>query len=244
MAATLIGRIVIVDPYGVEHEGKVYFCSTAGKKKAYSTNPPPVNNTSDTKYEYGRAAKLYKIAQQLHTGKIAPVSYFGNEEDDDDEFVSATYDAFVASHLESGAHAGPSTTTGSRPGSRGSVTGQPSGAFGYSAQQQHHHQQQQHFAHAGPSQQAPAPAAQTAATLPYRPQCLGREDKNEALQVLFDPEAEHYFVQGVSDTKPNKPYQIFWSDKRSKFYILKTVTDSKGKKKQEPVYLKDRSNYQ
>ncbi len=83
---------VIVDPYGFEHEGKLYFCFA--EKGVYLTNPPLVD-TSNPKYDSKKAGKLYKIAQQLQAGKLAPASYFGNE--DDDEFASAAYDAFVAS---------------------------------------------------------------------------------------------------------------------------------------------------
>jgi hypothetical protein len=86
--------------------------------------------------------------------------------------------------------------------------------------------------------------AQSAATLPYRPHYLARPGTKEAREVLFDPFTEHYVVKGVSDSKPDKAYQIFWSDKKKKFYFVKNVTDSKGKKKTEPVYLDDRTNYQ
>ena len=309
---------VIVDPYGREHEGKKYFCFT--EKGVYLALPPSVHPTDPKP----KAQKLYAIAKQLYNGTIAPASYYENE---DDDFAGSAYDAFVATyHANSGAHAGPSTT--SRPGSRGSATGQPAVGYGYGAQQpatgsrpssrgnagpagpatqayhsqqqyyqqphpqqphpqqqgyqqqqqqqqgykphpqqphpqqqgyqqqqqqqyyQQHPQQQQHhqptadfhpptFAHAGPSQPVPAPAAQTAANLPYRPELLTREGKKDHLRVLFDPDTEHYIVKGVSDTKPNKAYQIFWSDKRQRFYVLKTVTESNGKKKTEPVYLKD-----
>lgn len=63
------------------------------------------------------------------------------------------------------------------------------------------------------------------------------------LQVVFDQNAGHHIVQGVSDSKPDKSYQVFWSAKKSKFYILKTGTDIKGKKTQEPVFLRDRTQY-
>jgi hypothetical protein len=283
---------IIVNPYGVEHKEKRYFCFT--EKGAYLTNPPLVD-TWDPKYNAKKAQKLYAIAKQLYDGTLDPAYH---HEDEDYEMSGVAYEAFVASQSPSSSvHAGPSATTGSRPGSRGSATGQPATGsrpssrgstgpagpgpatqahhgqnqyyqqphpqqHGYQQhpqpgyhqhhqqqhhQQQHHPQQQHHhqpIAHAGPSQPAAAPVAQSAATLPYRPHYLARPGTKEAREVLFDPFTEHYVVKGVSDSKPDKAYQIFWSDKKKKFYFVKNVTDSKGKKKTEPVYLDDRTNYQ
>ncbi|KAL2146623.1 hypothetical protein VTI28DRAFT_3122 [Corynascus sepedonium] len=90
---------VIVDPYGVEQEGKLYFRFT--KKGAYLTNPRSVD-TSNPKYDSKKVGKLSKIAQQLYAGKLAPGSYSGNE--DDNDFASAAYDALIASQF--GAHPG------------------------------------------------------------------------------------------------------------------------------------------
>jgi hypothetical protein len=288
----------------MEYKGKNYFCFT--EEGDYLAQPPSVY-TTDPKYNPKKAQKLYAIAKQLYHGEIAPASYYGSE---DDEIAGAAYDAFVATYHASGsAYAGLSTT--SRPGSRGSATGQPTAGYGYGAQQpatgsrppsrgnagpagpatqvyheQHQYYQQPHpqpqgyqeqqqqyyqqlhpqqqgyqqhpqqgyqqqhhhptadfhsstFAHAGPSQPAPTPAAQTAANLPHRPEWLTREGKKDALRVLFDPNTEHFIVQGVSDTKPDKAYQIFWSDKKQRFYVVKTVLGSKGKKTTEFIYLKE-----
>jgi hypothetical protein len=281
---------VIVNPYGRKHEGKTYFCFT--EAGVYLANPPLVN-TADPKYNSNRGKKLQAIAEKLYKGELSPASH----EDEDDELVNAAYEQYLATyHAGGGSHAAPSVA--SRPGSRGSATGQPAAGYGYGAQQsgtgsrpsssgnagparpvtpayhgqqqgyqqphpqqqgyqQQSYQQQQQgyqqqgyhqpmsdfhptpFAHAGPSQPAPAPAAQTAAaSLPYHPQYLALPGKRAAHWVLLDPDTEHLVIKGMSDSKPDKAYQLFWSDERKKFYILKTVSNNTGKRT-ERVYLDD-----
>ena len=56
--------------------------------------------------------------------------------------------------------------------------------------------------------------------------------------MLLDPDTGHLVIKGMSESKPDKPYQLFWSDRKNKFYILKTVSNNTSKWT-ERVYLDD-----